>query len=177
MQNTLNETNLDKLSRLLPVLLLLKGGMGISAILCMSPCSSDYIFLAHNSLCATVWHIVSEDFSEICNIPMNCVNPAMTSATKRNAVFYGKALFWKRLPNSQVVSDKFTSSISANHAFPSVTSIHHFSPCSVLRQFFTFLSLYSTGPHRIARPSEKEFCSARMRTKFSCFFSYPSNSK
>ena len=37
-------------------------GVDISATLCMSPCSSDYIF--SNKLCVGIWHIVSEDSSE-----------------------------------------------------------------------------------------------------------------
>ena len=35
----------------------------ISATLCMSPCSSDYIF--SNKLFVGIWHIVSEDSSRI----------------------------------------------------------------------------------------------------------------
>ena len=36
-------------------------GVDISATLCMSPCSSDYIF--SNKLFVGIWHIVSEDSS------------------------------------------------------------------------------------------------------------------
>src|ERR1035437_1707680 len=40
---------------------LMRRGVNISVTLCMSPCSSDYIF--SNKLFVGIWHVVSEDFS------------------------------------------------------------------------------------------------------------------
>ena len=40
---------------------LMRRGVNISVTLCMSPCSSDYIF--SNKLFVGIWHIVSEDSS------------------------------------------------------------------------------------------------------------------
>ena len=52
--------------QLLAIRLKQRRGVDISATLCMSPCSSDYIF--SNKLFVGIWHIVSEDSSRISSV-------------------------------------------------------------------------------------------------------------
>ena len=59
-----------------------RGGVDISATLCMSPCSSDYIF--SNKLSVGIWHTVSEDFSrDFESVTARAEAPSVAAVTAR----------------------------------------------------------------------------------------------